>query len=129
MLPLLRVLPAATEQAFCQDRGGHTRLSHQEWIAELSLLVQICCTGHSLGGALATLAAFDISRAMEWVNRPTKIICYTFGAPRVGNYAFAETYNKLVPETWNVVNDQVQVKHPPTISKSASSCAHYLPIP
>ena len=53
---------------------------------------------------------------MEWVNRPTKIICYTFGAPRLGNYAFAETYNRLVPETWNVVNDQVQVNLSPTTS-------------
>ena len=95
-------------------------------MAELGLLFQIYCTGHSLGGALATLAAFDISRAMEWVNRPTKIICYTFGAPRIGNYAFAETYNRLVPETWNVVNDQVQLDVPPTVPMLASICAHYL---
>ena len=80
------------------------------------MLFQIYCTGHSLGGALATLAAYDISRAMEWVNRPTKVICYTFGAPRLGNYAFAETYNRLVPETWNVVNDQVRVDLSPTTS-------------
>ncbi len=53
------------------------------------------------------LAAYDISRAMEWVSKPTKVICYTFGAPRLGNHAFAHTYDKMVPETWNVVNDQV----------------------
>ena len=72
------------------------------------LPAQIYCTGHSMGGALALLAAYDISRAMEWVSKPTKVICYTFGAPRIGNHAFAHTYNKMVPETWNVVNDQVQ---------------------
>ena len=72
-----------------------------EWAA------QIYCTGHSLGGALALLAAYDISRAMEWVSKPTKVICYTFGAPRVGNHAFAHTYDRMVPETWNIVNDQV----------------------
>ena len=55
------------------------------------------------------LAAYDISRAMEWVSKPTKVICYTFGAPRIGNYAFAHTYDKMVPETWNIVNDQVQI--------------------
>ena len=70
--------------------------------------VQIYCTGHSLGGALALLAAYDISRAMEWVSKPTKVICYTFGAPRVGNHAFAHTYDRMVPETWNIVNDQVR---------------------
>ena len=73
------------------------------------MLLQILVTGHSLGGALATLAAYDISRAMEWVSKPTKVICYTFGAPRVGNHAFAHTYNKMVSETWNIVNDQVQL--------------------
>ena len=90
------------------------------------MLFQIYCTGHSLGGALATLAAFDISRAMEWVNRPTKIICYTFGAPRIGNYAFAETYDRLVPETWNIVNDQVQLDLLPTLCMSGSPCAQCL---
>ena len=89
------------------------------------MLFQIYCTGHSLGGALATLAAYDISRAMEWGIRPTKVICYTFGAPRLGNYAFAETYNRLVPETWNVVNDQVRVDLSHNLLL-ASSCAHYL---
>ena len=61
-----------------------------------------------MGGALALLAAYDISRAMEWVSKPTKVICYTFGAPRVGNHAFAHTYDRMVPETWNIVNDQVR---------------------
>lgn len=55
------------------------------------------------------LVAYDISRAMEWVSKPTKVICYTFGAPRIGNYAFAHTYDKMVPETWNIVNDQVRL--------------------
>ena len=81
---------------------------------------QIYCTGHSLGGALATLAAYDISRAMEWVAKPVKVICYTFGAPRIGNYAFAETYNKLVPETWNVVNDQVKPFFPTPVPSHMS---------
>lgn len=32
---------------------------------------------------------------------------YTFGAPRVGNHAFAREFNEKVPELWNVINDQV----------------------
>ena len=35
------------------------------------------------------------------------ISCYTFGAPRTGNHAFAREYNKAVPDTWGVINDQV----------------------
>ena len=65
----------------------------------------ILLTGHSLGGALATLAAYDIRVSLNVP--PCQIECYTFGAPRVGNYAFAHDYNQLLPNTWNVINDQV----------------------
>jgi predicted lipase len=41
--------------------------------------------GHSLGGALATLAAFDIQSRFHFKHCDV----VTFGAPRVGNTAFA----------------------------------------
>ena len=41
--------------------------------------------GHSLGGALATLAAYDITKGCQNV----EVACYTYGAPRTGNHAFA----------------------------------------
>ncbi len=31
---------------------------------------------------------------------------YTFGAPRVGNHAFARLFKAAVPSTWDIVNDQ-----------------------
>ena len=34
------------------------------------------------------------------------ISCYTFGAPRTGNHAFAREYNEAVPDTWGIINDQ-----------------------
>nr|WP_233096041.1 lipase family protein [Alicyclobacillus sp. SO9] len=57
-------------------------------------------TGHSLGGALATLAAVDIVRNTQFQN----IKVYTFASPRVGNAAFVSDYNQLVPDTVRVVN-------------------------
>lgn len=64
--------------------------------------------GHSLGGALATLAAFDIrQQLMASGQNDTKVVCYTFAAPRTGNHAFAREYNRMVPDTWSVINDQV----------------------
>ena len=67
--------------------------------------------GHSLGGALATLAAFDLVRSCKSLNSSqgpaTDPICYTFGAPRLGNHAFAHLFNTTVPNTWHVINDQV----------------------
>ena len=32
---------------------------------------------------------------------------YTFGSPRPGNRAFKEEYDRLIPDTWNVINDAV----------------------
>ncbi|KAK9866093.1 hypothetical protein WJX84_001319 [Apatococcus fuscideae] len=72
--------------------------------------VKVYITGHSLGGALATLAAFDLVRGCRALNSDagpaTEPICYTFGAPRLGNHAFAKMYNTTVPNTWHVINDQ-----------------------
>jgi len=34
-----------------------------------------------------------------------QIICYTFGAPRVGNKYAAREFERLVPALWNVVNN------------------------
>lgn len=66
--------------------------------------MQILLTGHSLGGALATLAAYDIALSLESVLRKDQISCYAFGAPRTGTHAFAENYNLAVPDTWHIIN-------------------------
>jgi hypothetical protein len=71
----------------------------------------LACAGHSLGGALATLAAMDIRKACP-DEATLDISCYTFGAPRTGNHAFAYEYNELVPDTWGIINDQVSPGRP-----------------
>jgi triacylglycerol lipase len=55
-------------------------------------------TGHSLGGALAVLAASD---RMFW-GRVKGV--YTFGQPRVGNSGFVADYRYPV-STWRIVNE------------------------
>ncbi|NJK48282.1 lipase family protein [Candidatus Gracilibacteria bacterium] len=57
-------------------------------------------TGHSLGGALATLCAVDIQ--YNFSNKVTVDI-YTFGAPRVGNNGFKESFNRRVPNSYRFV--------------------------
>ena len=54
---------------------------------------------------MATLAALEARRACPDTAK-LDISCYTFGAPRTGNHAFAREYNKAVPDTWGVINDQ-----------------------
>jgi Lipase (class 3) len=58
---------------------------------------QVLVTGHSLGGALATLCAADLS---DRSNLPTPIL-YTFASPQVGNSAFAEGFNTRMSKTCN----------------------------
>jgi predicted lipase len=69
-------------------------------VAKDSPLKPIICTGHSLGGALATLCAVDIQ-----YNLPDKrVTCYTYGSPKVGNSDFVKFYNRHVPQTYRIVN-------------------------
>ncbi len=71
-------------------------------------------SGHSLGGALATLAAYDIQKQLQEAGRQSvEVVCYSFGAPRTGNHAFARDYNHVVPDTWSIINDQVHMQHQP----------------
>ncbi|KAK7197889.1 lipase [Novymonas esmeraldas] len=52
---------------------------------------QVLVTGHSLGGAMAVLAAVDVQEQFNKMPQSTKpVALYTFGAPRVGNPAFAQ---------------------------------------
>lgn len=44
-------------------------------------------TGHSLGGAMASIAALKLEE--EGYARGIKLLVYTFGQPRVGNRRFA----------------------------------------
>jgi len=59
-------------------------------------------TGHSLGGALATLCAYEL--ATREPSRRPRVTMYTFGAPRCGNRGFAEAFAAAVPDAWRVTN-------------------------
>ena len=63
----------------------------------------LCITGHSLGGAIASLAALFLSREGLRV-----VAVYTFGSPRVGNAAFREQYDRTP-----VVGPSADIMDPP----------------
>jgi predicted lipase len=60
--------------------------------------------GHSLGGAIASLAALELAKHFP----SSQLHVYTFGQPRVGNRCFAAEYQAKVPDHWSVVNDQAR---------------------
>jgi hypothetical protein len=69
----------------------------------------VMVTGHSLGGALATLFAADLAASVRSGSssvraRVAHISMVNFGSPRVGNDAFCDAYGALVRDSVRVVN-------------------------
>jgi len=70
----------------------------------------VVVTGHSLGGALATLCAVDL----KYHNQELPVVCIPLASPRVGNRAFAQSYDMRVPVTHRIINGHDTVcKVPP----------------
>ncbi|KAI6213952.1 hypothetical protein M3Y94_00212300 [Aphelenchoides besseyi] len=67
--------------------------------------------GHSLGGALASLAA--MRTVLERLRSSQQVRMYSFGQPRVGTYKFSVEHDLLVPESYRVVNRNDVVPHLP----------------
>ncbi|KAK9842880.1 hypothetical protein WJX74_003838 [Apatococcus lobatus] len=61
---------------------------------------RILCTGHSLGGALATLGA--TWAAIEYPSADVR--CITFGSPRVGNNKFKRAFHTLVGTSLRIIH-------------------------
>jgi len=59
-------------------------------------------TGHSLGGALATLATADLAQN----NRPlsSQLQLYSYAAPRIGDLSFAKFLGAIAPNNFRVFN-------------------------
>jgi hypothetical protein len=65
----------------------------------------IFVTGHSLGGALATMAIPDILSSTVF-NNPEKIELYTFASPRCGDREFASGFKELRVPHWRIANTE-----------------------
>ncbi|KAA6428561.1 MAG: hypothetical protein FRX49_01437 [Trebouxia sp. A1-2] len=92
-------------------RVAHPPVRGHNWLFSRPLVhlgfLRSWLAGHSLGGALATLAAYDICKQLQGSSQQdVEVRCYIFGAPRTGNHAFAADYNRVVPDTWSIINDQ-----------------------
>lgn len=123
LVPLNDYLPSKTLDGnkFYEDFKGWRRAkihhgfatacsSVQERIfAELQLKLAerrrpIFLTGHSLGGALATVCALDLCLSCI-VDKPEDISVSTFGSPKCGNKSWRDVYEKVIKSHWNVKID------------------------
>lgn len=67
------------------------------------------------------LAVLDIARELRQGNvLRVQLACYTYGAPRVGNFAFASEYDELVQDSWSIINDQARLSRCPVMLHSFS---------
>ncbi len=81
-------------------------------------------TGHSLGGALAILAAGDLRKTNEDLGRRTEL--YSFGAPRVGNEATAEFLSKQSNQSYRITNRRDMIPRlPPWIFGYVNTSPEY----
>lgn len=71
-------------------------------VRQLDPTIPCYITGHSLGGALATLSAMEIALAVPKI-RP-QLQLYTYAAPRIGDRTFAQAHSELIPNSYRVVN-------------------------
>ena len=93
-------------------REGMHRIVRRELKANPA---EIYITGHSMGGACASLCALDITlntlpRVRDYLDsikdfREVKVIMYNFGSPRVGDRNFRKLFNKTCPSSFRVVVD------------------------
>jgi len=80
---------------------------------------QFIFTGHSLGGALATLAALDASTSEKIpVTSGSSPYLITYGSPRVGNYYFAAAVNNIIPVMFRITHSNDIVPHVPPCAGS-----------
>lgn len=94
------------------------RPSIAEVAKELDPTIPCYITGHSLGAAIATLAAMELIQAVPQIQ--DQIQLYTFAGPRVCSPTFAKIHSQLIPNAYRIVNlgDTVPLVPPVTIGNS-----------
>ena len=80
------------EDLFSASNLLEIRSHHQDY--------QVIVTGHSLGGAVASIIAFAIKKEKIFTNN---LVLITYGQPRTGNYYFADYVTKNVDKIFRIV--------------------------
>ncbi|GMT04677.1 hypothetical protein PENTCL1PPCAC_26851, partial [Pristionchus entomophagus] len=81
---------------------------------------RVLFTGHSLGGAMATLAAMKTH--VKKLRPKYLISLITYGEPRVGNRVFAHNTQAALADSWRVVHRADMVPHLPPCKDLGAGC-------
>ncbi|EYC00060.1 hypothetical protein Y032_0118g754 [Ancylostoma ceylanicum] len=74
---------------------------------------EVVVTGHSFGGGVASLVAYDI--VASGFLKKDKVTLFTLGQTMVGDKAFAEDYEKQVTDSYRIVRKGDFVAHLPGV--------------
>lgn len=102
-------------QGLTQKMGNDYAWLTQIMAAHPSATVYI--TGHSLGGAMASLVATELA-----VRKIVTPVLYTFGQPRTGNGVYAALATQVLPRAYRVVNANDPIPHIPFCDSTCDSC-------
>lgn len=95
-----------------------------EKIQKRNNALSIMITGHSMGGAMASFCALDLT--VNYGAKDVQVV--TFGQPRIGNSMFADFYNTFVPKHIRVTHTHDIVPHlPPYYTHFPQRTYHHFP--
>uniref|UniRef100_A0A914CPT3 Fungal lipase-like domain-containing protein n=1 Tax=Acrobeloides nanus TaxID=290746 RepID=A0A914CPT3_9BILA len=81
---------------------------------------KIIITGHSLGGAIASLTAYQIAN-MTGNSTTDRIQLVTFGEPRTGDWNYANNLRSYIPYIFRVVHGSDPIPHLPFCDPNSAS--------
>jgi hypothetical protein len=100
----------------CRVHAGFKKIQNEmfsmiqpDWMYRyINSTKEVCITGHSLGGALATIHAFRLRYFIQ-----NRIVLTTFGSPRVGNDGFSRHMLNIIDKSYRYVNGYDIIPHVP----------------
>ena len=118
-----------------RDEAGHGSLDGDSPRARVLRAVErllkrhptarVVLTGHSLGGALATLCTFDLLAQSAAVRRAAPVTLISFACPRMFNQAFQDAMGKLsAARTIHAVRVVIGADMIPRLPPKALGCQH-----
>ncbi|MEL6495313.1 MAG: lipase family protein [Cyanobacteria bacterium J06623_7] len=104
-----KYLDPQTQQQYGRVHQGYLKIVREQLGNNLINAVQqldpnIPCyiTGHSLGGAVATLSAVEIALRVPKIREQIQL--YSYAAPRIGDRNFAQAHSQIIPNSYRIVN-------------------------
>jgi triacylglycerol lipase len=115
-----------THRGFTELYEQSVRPHLHETLRRLSVRKRLLMSGHSLGGAVATLAALDIAVHTKF----RRLSVCTYGSPKVGSPEFAYAYDRTINASFRVVNtnDIVPLFPPSNVNITYAHVGKRMPI-